>query len=1235
MSATSPSVSRPRAVSIVGCGTGARRAALVALIVASLAGLQSQQVRLEAQTASTLRFFTNYFITGDYVVGGVGLRGLGVNGTATASVTLAGVPEGADILAAFLYWQVVATHPDTGALGARFNGFELRTPDGPIGRVATFQGITPCFNPGGATGPSGPERTYTYRADVLRFFDLGQDGKPVVNGSHQVQLPDSGPNGLNVPMALGATLVVVYRDATRPLNAIVLYDGGVALNNEQRTLTQTLEGFYQPAIDPARRQATISYIVGSGQADKNETLLLPDGGFVASPFSAAAGALWDTWTYPVGIGSGPSVATTIDLNGVQQRDCLTVAAMVFKTGVQDTDGDGLLDVWEAATSASPLFDPNGVALPPLGEMGASPMRKDTFVEIGYMHTGDDALAYGGVVQPAHSHRPSHEVLKLVGDAFKNAPVGNPDGTTGVSIHFDLGADYPEGDAYDPAKNAEEYLVRGHGLARGGESVHEAWSVCERGAEDPPWVCQYQDYPGTIGWKTGFRTFRDGILDDAGYPAPESPGGDDPCDAPGNQCVRRFDQNRQHMFRYALFAHGVGIPKADMPCLDGQGRAAADVNGACGAEHGLTENPDFRVPRSVTGVGDFPGADALITLGAFRDEQGLPVGTVFMQASTLMHELGHTFERRHGGDTGEPNCKPTYLSVMNYLYQLRGLADDLGRPHLDFAREALPGETPLFEDALFDGSVWGLPYRIGWYAPLDGSYLSGNPYVTLARKRCDGTSVIEGERMMRFDAVRAADPIDWNANGRTDDGPLPAQDINFNGRAGDVLAGSDDWSNLRLDQIGARRNVGGLYLDGQGRIGMGPMSIGAGRGDWGRGDWGRGDWGRGDWGRGDWGQGDLPGAEGELDYELATELSKTPPREFRACRNGIDSACTASDFPPHYVRLDWKMPNIGDVDEYLVFRVAGDSDRDGPWELVPGPVQPGAEPGSFFLVDEDSDRLLPNARYTYFAVAQYLEEDPQQPVVRSEPSNQVTVVAINDAPTIGSIPDQTIPMNGSTGALAFTIGDTETMPAGLVLTGSSSNQALVPNAGIVFGGSATSPTLTVSPAPNQTGTATITVTVADRTWPPGQTASTTFTVTVEAPAPTTYTFTGFLSPLATAGSDAQPSNSGTFNFGRTLAVKWRLSRDGTAISDLSSLAGLEAVPGTGTACTGPVSGVPTLTLLDPATGRPTGNSTYRYDAATNQFIFNWDTSAATRSSCYRLRLSLDDGSPPKVTIVRFR
>ena len=51
----------------------------------------------------------------------------------------------------------------------------------------------------------------------------------------------------------------------------------------------------------------------------------------------------------------------------------------------------------------------------------------------------------------------------------------------------------------------------------------------------------------------------------------------------------------------------------------------------------------------------------------------------MQAGTLMHESGHNFELTHAGPpkfpVREPNCKPNYLSVMNYLFQLRGLPQE--------------------------------------------------------------------------------------------------------------------------------------------------------------------------------------------------------------------------------------------------------------------------------------------------------------------------------------------------------------------------------------------------------------------------------------------------------------------------------------------------------------------------------------------------------------------------------
>ena len=109
---------------------------------------------------------------------------------------------------------------------------------------------------------------------------------------------------------------------------------------------------------------------------------------------------------------------------------------------------------------------------------------------------------------------------------------------------------------------------------------------------------------------------------------------------------------------------------------------------------------------------------------------------------------------------------------------------------------------------------------------------------------------------------------------------------------------------------------------------------------------------------------------------------------------------------------------------------------------------------------------------------------------------VTVAAINDSPTITSIPNQTIAEDTPTAALAFTIADVETAAGSLTLMGQSTDTTLVPNANIVFGGSGANRTVTVIPAADRSGgPITITVTVSDGVNSP----TSAFTVTVT-PAP---------------------------------------------------------------------------------------------------------------------------------------
>jgi len=105
---------------------------------------------------------------------------------------------------------------------------------------------------------------------------------------------------------------------------------------------------------------------------------------------------------------------------------------------------------------------------------------------------------------------------------------------------------------------------------------------------------------------------------------------------------------------------------------------------------------------------------------------------------------------------------------------------------------------------------------------------------------------------------------------------------------------------------------------------------------------------------------------------------------------------------------------------------------------------------------------------------------------------LTVIASNNLPLISDIADQTISQGTATAALAFTVQDLETPPDSLALAKTSSNQALVPEANILFGGSGNDRTVTVTPAANQSGTTTITITVTDAN---GGAASDSFVLTV--------------------------------------------------------------------------------------------------------------------------------------------
>ena len=127
---------------------GVRRAVCLALGLALfvLAGARP------ARAQDALGFFKNYFITGDYVAAGVALRGTG--GTGVIDLTNADVPDGAEVVGAFLYWQTVLKLQDgmqAGTAGAMFNGEPLTAVNGlSIARPVNPSGTAPCWSSGGA-----------------------------------------------------------------------------------------------------------------------------------------------------------------------------------------------------------------------------------------------------------------------------------------------------------------------------------------------------------------------------------------------------------------------------------------------------------------------------------------------------------------------------------------------------------------------------------------------------------------------------------------------------------------------------------------------------------------------------------------------------------------------------------------------------------------------------------------------------------------------------------------------------------------------------------------------------------------------------------------------------------------------------------------------------------------------------------------------------------------------------
>lgn len=143
-------------------------------------------------------------------------------------------------------------------------------------------------------------------------------------------------------------------------------------------------------------------------------------------------------------------------------------------------------------------------------------------------------------------------------------------------------------------------------------------------------------------------------------------------------------------------------------------------------------------------------------------------------------------------------------------------------------------------------------------------------------------------------------------------------------------------------------------------------------------------------------------------------------------------------------------------------------------------------------------------------------------------------AVNVAPFISQIANQTVISGNATAALAFTVSDAETPAGSLTLTRESSNLALVPLANIVFGGAGGSRTVTVTPVAGQTGQSTIRIRVSDG----DLTASKTFVLTVGAPVSSVNLLVNFQPAVSANPTNALPDSGRLYgNRGTGYSYGW--------------------------------------------------------------------------------------------------
>ncbi|MCB0217760.1 MAG: hypothetical protein KDH92_14050, partial [Chloroflexi bacterium] len=236
------------------------------------------------------------------------------------------------------------------------------------------------------------------------------------------------------------------------------------------------------------------------------------------------------------------------------------------------------------------------------------------------------------------------------------------------------------------------------------------------------------------------------------------GGDNPYNWAQFQAIKVASfhpTGRSPIFHYAIAAFF-----QEPPGLDGDGMLQP-------------QNTSSGISRNSVGAGFGDGAsDFLITLGGFVGG----TGTTQQQAGTLMHEFGHNLGLFHGGDENV-NFKPNYPSIMNYYFQLGGLA-------VTTAGVLAPGVVDYSHGTLGGVNEGALDEAVGLGAAF-------SRFGTATRCPIAGSSPQDYNSQW---TNRADQPFAWNCDGDTTDGII-SWDANGSAHIDAQLRDFDDWSNL--------------------------------------------------------------------------------------------------------------------------------------------------------------------------------------------------------------------------------------------------------------------------------------------------------------------------------------------------------------------------------------------------------------------------------------------------------